>query len=260
MRGYMNNIPDVAMRLVYISLIICMTSLQGCSTLSGMHDRGQGIPASGWGKAADAAWNAIKSPGVWGPSVAAVALQYHDMDGRISDWATRKNPVFGSQDNAAAKTDIFEALASVAFLTSFIAVPEGDTTQDWTNNKMKRFAYEAIAIGATGLTTLGFKSATHRKRPDASNDHSLTSGDTSNTAVLSRLAMCNLDSNTMMPQEVLWASDTALYAIEFGAGWSRVEAKKHYPSDVLAGMALGNFMANFFCDALLGSNTSNQPA
>jgi membrane-associated phospholipid phosphatase len=33
--------------------------------------------------------------------------------------------------------------------------------------------------------------------------------------------------------------------------WARVEAKKHWLSDVLWGMALGNFIANFFYDSFL---------
>ncbi|MBD3343874.1 MAG: hypothetical protein GF401_02280 [Chitinivibrionales bacterium] len=30
-----------------------------------------------------------------------------------------------------------------------------------------------------------------------------------------------------------------------GTGWARVEAQKHYPTDVLVGAALGNFCATF---------------
>jgi len=42
--------------------------------------------------------------------------------------------------------------------------------------------------------------------------------------------------------------------ISFGAGtsWARVEAGMHYPSDVLAGAALGHFIAAVVNDAFLG--------
>jgi hypothetical protein len=36
-----------------------------------------------------------------------------------------------------------------------------------------------------------------------------------------------------------------------GVGWARVEAEKHYPSDVLAGAALGHFMTAFIHDAFM---------
>ena len=37
-----------------------------------------------------------------------------------------------------------------------------------------------------------------------------------------------------------------------GVGWARVEAGKHYPSDVLAGAALGHFLSAFIYDAFIG--------
>ncbi len=37
-----------------------------------------------------------------------------------------------------------------------------------------------------------------------------------------------------------------------GVGWARVEAGKHFPSDVLAGAALGHFLSVFFHDAFMG--------
>ena len=36
-----------------------------------------------------------------------------------------------------------------------------------------------------------------------------------------------------------------------GVAWARVEARKHYPSDVLAGAALGHFLTAFIHDAFL---------
>jgi len=41
-------------------------------------------------------------------------------------------------------------------------------------------------------------------------------------------------------------------AIAAGTAWARVEAGAHCPSDVLAGVALGNFMGAFFTQAFLG--------
>ena len=36
-----------------------------------------------------------------------------------------------------------------------------------------------------------------------------------------------------------------------GVAWARVEAGRHFPSDVLAGAALGNFITTFILDAFL---------
>jgi hypothetical protein len=46
--------------------------------------------------------------------------------------------------------------------------------------------------------------------------------------------------------------DTAFYSLAVGTAWARVEAKKHFPSDVLAGAALGSFISAFVHDAFLG--------
>jgi membrane-associated phospholipid phosphatase len=35
-------------------------------------------------------------------------------------------------------------------------------------------------------------------------------------------------------------------------GWARIEAGDHYPSDVLAGAALGHFLTSFICKAFMG--------
>ena len=42
-----------------------------------------------------------------------------------------------------------------------------------------------------------------------------------------------------------------LYLTAGGAGWARVEAKKHYPTDVLVGFSLGRFIAEFMQGSLL---------
>jgi membrane-associated phospholipid phosphatase len=41
-------------------------------------------------------------------------------------------------------------------------------------------------------------------------------------------------------------------AITAAAAWSRVEAGKHYPADVLVGVAIGNYVAAFFTEAFMG--------
>lgn len=52
-----------------------------------------------------------------------------------------------------------------------------------------------------------------------------------------------------------WAQTGAtagLCALTAATGWSSLEARRHYPSDVPAGMALGHFFGAFVNDAFLG--------
>jgi membrane-associated phospholipid phosphatase len=52
-------------------------------------------------------------------------------------------------------------------------------------------------------------------------------------------------------------SNIALYSIAAGTAWARVEAEKHYPSDVLAALAVGNFVATLFNDTFLQPAAGN---
>ncbi len=52
------------------------------------------------------------------------------------------------------------------------------------------------------------------------------------------------------------ASDSGLVLITAGTAWARVEANKHYPADILAGMAIGHFISAFVNDAFLGLDNS----
>ena len=173
---------------------------------------------------------------VWLPCVTALALQYRDFDRRISHYASEHNPVFGSQDSAANASNVLAGIATGAYVASFLATPSGDTSQEWMSNKTKGFAVDAAAIGATSLSTTSFKDATHRLRPDGSDYYSMPSGHASHAAVSTRLATLNLKSIDM-PDPVRWIADASLYTVSLGTGWARVEAQKHYPSDVLAGFA-----------------------
>lgn len=235
-----------------IPIILCITVLHGCGTLSTGRGWGQDATiAPGWEKACKSAMNAFTSPEVLLPAAGAMALQIHDIDGRISDKASAHNPVFGSQTNASEKSDMLVTIATGAYLVTMVAAPSGDQPFDWLVFKTKGFAVGAVAIGLTNQTTSSLKDATHRLRPDKSNYSSLPSSHASNAAVLTMLTIRNLDA-IPMPQKVRLAADASLYTVSLGTGWARVEAQKHYPSDVLAGMALGNFIAACMYDTFMG--------
>ena len=54
-----------------------------------------------------------------------------------------------------------------------------------------------------------------------------------------------------LPRPARLVLGAGLRSIGYGAGWARVEAGAHYPSDVLFGAALGNFTARLLNDAFL---------
>ena len=79
---------------------------------------------------------------------------------------------------------------------------------------------------------------------------SFPSGHTSAAFSCATLANRNLKSIDALEdvRPVLEVANTVLAA---GVGWARVEAGKHYPSDVLFGAALGHFLTAFIHDAFM---------
>jgi membrane-associated phospholipid phosphatase len=109
---------------------------------------------------------------------------------------------------------------------------------------------ESGALLATDQTTKLIKSETDRVRPDGSDDKSLPSGHASGAFAGARLANRNLDAIEMKP----WLRRTLQggnFALAGAAAWARVEGEKHYPTDVLVGAALGNFISTFIHDAFM---------
>ena len=102
----------------------------------------------------------------------------------------------------------------------------------------------------TSFTTDGIKDAVGRSRPNESDHKSFPSGHSSIAFACARMSNRNLNSIDIKP----WMRNS-LKAVNFGAAsataWARVEAECHFPGDVLAGAAIGNFITTFIHDAFM---------
>jgi len=228
-----------------------MAVLAGCATLPDGSRWGANASFSpGWDRVGEAALHAAKNPWVWAPLAGAAVMQIGDWDHKVSNWATDNTPVFGSISNAHSASNTLQAAAGVGYVASVIATPGGDGGGEWWSAKGRGFLVGLGAIGATNATTEGLKAAVNRTRPNGGN-HSFPSGHTSFAAVSDTMTARNLNSIPM--------NDRARTALVIGAdaltiatGWARVEAGAHYPSDVMVGMAIGDFFGAMFDDAFLG--------
>lgn len=225
--------------------------LGGCATLP--NGRGWGADATirpGWDRVREAAVSAARDPWVWVPLAGATVFQFGSFDRRTSDWARENTPIFGSTENAEQWSDDLRDVSRLLQFGTLLATPSGGEPREWIANKARGFAVELAAMGATAAATGLLKQSTGRERPNASDDESFPSGHTSSAAVNGRLALINLESISM-PRGARIAANVGIDLTTFGTGWARVEAGVHYPSDVLVGMALGNFFARFATDAFL---------
>jgi membrane-associated phospholipid phosphatase len=193
----------------------------------------------------------VRSPWVWAPLAGAAVLQVDSWDEDVADWASDETPVFGSLENAEDWSDGLRTASVVGYATSVLATSSGDVDGDWLLAKTKGALVGVGALVTTSGITSGLKSLTSRERPNGEDDRSFPSGHASTAAVMGTLTVRNLQSIDTSPA-LRTTLEIGAGAITAGTAWARVEAGAHYPSDVLVGIALGNFMGAFFTEAFLG--------
>ena len=112
-------------------------------------------------------------------------------------------------------------------------------------------------MGGTGLTITDYiKHKSERHRPDDSDHQSFPSGHAFYSTSCATIASGNIDL-IQPPSGYRFAWEAGTYAIAAGTAWARVEAKKHYLSDVLAGWVLGHFVSQFMCEAFIGTGVDS---
>lgn len=248
----MEKLSSVRIPLMILMLFI----LNGCGTISNGKKWGEEATFSpGWDRVGKAAYNSLVSPLTWGPVAGAAILQIGDWDKHLSNWASDKRPIFGSQTNASNWSDYLVFSSGALYGASALMTPSGDQAGEWVTNKMKGFIVGGAAFGLSEGVVEILKPATKRERPDTSSNDSFPSGHATAAASFATLAAKNVEV-MQLPKAGEIAVDTSLGAIAAGTAWARVEAKKHYPSDVLAGIAIGHFLSAFINDAFLGIDKS----
>jgi membrane-associated phospholipid phosphatase len=192
---------------------------------------------------------------VWAPATLSLLLQIEGLDGRLSAWARRETPVFGSQARAQNASNVLLDASVISYAALLVVTPAPHGLGPWLHDKSKRGMAGLGAAAATDGITVLVKDATDRTRPDASNDLSFPSGHASGSAVAAALAAGEAD-RLRAPGWARSAIVLGTGAIAGGCGWARVEAGRHYPSDVLAGWALGTALGTITSQALAGDHGS----
>jgi membrane-associated phospholipid phosphatase len=199
-----------------------------------------------WPGAADlagAAADAARSPATWLPLAGAAVLSVGDLDDDLSRWAADETPLFG--DDAEAISDHLRDAAGLLWLASALAAPS-----DGFAGKLGGVAVGAATLVLEDEVTDGIKAAADRRRPDASDRESFSSGHAGTATAATTLARRNLDY-LALSQWLDTSLRVGLHGIAVGTGWARVEAEKHHVTDVLAGYAVGHFLAAFMHQAFM---------
>ena len=226
-------------KMASAGLLMLLVWLQGCGSL----------PSGTSPSPADmkrAALDAVADPNTWLPALGATLFLVTDRDQAVSDWVRRKHPVFSSRSSARQTSDVLLYTSVGVALASSLWVPEDGEDPA----RPSRLAVQLGAMATNGLVTQTIKLGAGRPRPDDSDNLSFPSGHASvafTGATLARRNFARLDLQAST-RTLLSVGAVSLAA---GTAWARVEAGVHYPSDVLAGAALGNFVAAFVNDAFL---------
>jgi membrane-associated phospholipid phosphatase len=238
--------------LLRLASLCALLALAGCATLPNGRNWGEDATVQpGWQRVGRAALAAVEAPGFWLPLAGAAVLQIDNWDHRISSWARRETPIFGSQQNTTEWSNRLRSASAYAYFATVALTPGGEEPGPWLLDKARGLAVDAAAIVVTDEESALLKQASARQRPNGQDDQSMPSSHASRSAVLTELGRRNMQW-VAVSEEVRAGVDAGLTALTLGTGWARVEAGFHYPSDVLVGMAIGDFNGAFFDDAFMG--------
>lgn len=206
-----------------------------------------------WDRLTHAMSNAARDPQTWAPAIGAVVFSATDWDKDVSEWAQAHHPVFGSQSAALHASDDLRDGAKYGAIVTALLTPNGPDTTTAVTGKLKGMGLQLGAYFATESVTTALKRGVARQRPNGGNNRSFPSGHTSAAFAAGTLARRNVAVSGFSPtaERVL---DIGFVSLGVGTSWARVEAGVHYPSDVLAGAALGHFVAAMVNDAFVGKH------
>ncbi len=251
----MNRLTLHAIRIILI-IIISFIFTQ-CSSTRPHHVWGEDATISpGWDRVGKSAADVALQAETWVPLATAVLLAVTGADTKIQEWAYENTPVFGSVTNARNYSGYLLKASTWIYLTSVIITPSGDEVPTLLLNKTKGLAVGLSAILSTQILTAQLKSLVGRERPDSSDTRSFPSGHTSAVAVNSMLTSRNIEY-LRLNRYVEGSLKIALSTLTLVTGWARVEGNLHYPTDILFGAALGNFIGAFINDSFLGKYSGN---
>lgn len=223
-------------KIIHCLFVLLIFSLSACSE-----------------KFSKATQNAIQQPSVWAPLLAATVIAVADKDEELSDWAQEETPVFGSTQSAVDASDDLTNLLVVSTAVSAFFIPDQSDTTDTLSTSMKFVLVESIGLSVNSGITSALKSEVGRTRPNGFDQRSFPSGHTSSAFTAASFAKHNIqqyDLDESSKKYFDWTFNGAAIA----TGWARVEAGRHYPSDVLAGAALGNVVASIISEMYLDTN------
>lgn len=187
-------------------------------------------------------WNSAKEPSVYAPIFTAAFISITDLDGKITEYASKERPLYGSVQGAKNYSDAvaFYALPLAAGITHFLYLKDNPNTH---NNMALNGATFLLPSLASYFVNDLIKDKTGRLRPDSSNLESFPS---SHTSIASGFGgIINHHSKAVAGDHSAYLIGTSELLVA-SVAWARLEARKHHLTDTLVGYSVGKFFAHLF--------------
>lgn len=237
---------------IYVAILLI---LSGCSAFQRKGSWGKDAlwPING-SRVGEAFKKNITSKHVWVPLVGAGAIHWGGYDHKISRYAEHEKHIYDDQNGADNWSDNFDDILKYEmFLTPlFTASTEDGTFKEYVWRKGKGYVVIAGASRIPDYAHDRMARAIHRRRPNKMDTRSFPSGHSTQAGARNMIVLRNLQDIPMDPN-VRFGIETLNTTMAGGVLWARVEGKRHFPSDVLTGYALGAFLSGFIYDSLMYS-------
>jgi len=236
---------DLALRVV--GLLLCLLA-QACSTgLAGRREAGSSFSLPDWDRLKSAAVHAATDPITLSSAAASAACYLGGFDPDISNWAREENPLFGSPGRARDYSDgLRDAAIYICYAGMGVEAAVGLAKHGPPGLLAPGLSHAGVGAAAIGLNsglTSWIKDSSGRLRPDGSDRRSFPSGHASEAAVHATLAAQSADRLGVFGW---WGAGfrSGMGLTAAATAWARIEGGRHYPSDVLAGAALGRLLGS----------------
>lgn len=238
-------------RMVFLAALLTLSS---CSVLRKKGDWGKNAFYPVRGESIRHAFiKNISSPHVYAPIAGAGVIHVMAWDNKISHFVNCERTIFNEQHEADNYSDNLNAIQLYEMYLSVLATPSMDEEESlgkYFLNKAKGGLLVNMSSSASRVVQHRVRSWTNRRRPNARDFNSMPSGHATEAGARRVLIARNLESSGWS-ENLKMGINGMNTTLSFAVLWARVEGKRHYPSDVLLGYALGNFVSGFIYDSLI---------
>ncbi len=211
------------------------------------------------GKFLEAVQVNASSPHVWGPLVGAGVIFASNTDARISNWVHHEGSVYKNVQAADNWSDNFNNIQKYEMYAMILFTPSYDEDKSFSGylkNKLKGGFAVNIASSSSRFSVDQVRKVVHRKRPNNMDYKSLPSGHAAEAGSRRAIIGKGVEAIDMAPAQLKVGINVLNTAMSMGTVWARVEGKRHYPTDVLAGYAFGSFVSGVVYDTLMNLDSS----